>query len=190
MEVLVFEEASTPRDLRLQMLGLQHQAWPEPGGVPTEPVTVHDPSLAPRSMLLVDDGRVIAALDVLTKGVVVGAASYVASGLSTVVTDAARRGRGHGHRLVVAAREWIGASGADLAIFTCDEGLAGFYERAGFRVLPGTVLIGGTEEDPFPSEGLGKVTLGAFFTERARSNEARFAHARIELFPGTIDRLW
>jgi len=54
------------------------------GGVPT-----HDPALSPLSMLLVDGTNVAAALDVLTKTIEHAGATFLASGLSTVVTDAA-----------------------------------------------------------------------------------------------------
>lgn len=54
------------------------------------------------------------------------------------------------------------------------------------------VLIGGTERDPFPSDGPGfhKVTMADFFTDHARRHRASFIHARVALFPGQLDRLW
>jgi hypothetical protein len=100
------------------------------------------------------------------------------------------RGRGYGGRIVRAAYETIAASGADLGIFTCDRPLGPFYESAGWTILPGAVLVGGTPDDPFPSDQWDKVTLAAFFSERARRGAGRFAGARIGLYPGTIDRLW
>ena len=177
-----------PPDLRLQVLELQEQAWPR--NEPIELRPTHDPALSPLSMLLADGTRVLAALDVLTKTIEHAGAPFLASGLSTVVTDAALRGRGHGLRLVRHAHEAMAVSGADLGIFTCDSRLKPFYERAGWRYLPGTVLIGGTPDDPFPSDRFDKVTLGDFFSAEAQRRSADFVGARIELFPGTIDRLW
>jgi aminoglycoside 2'-N-acetyltransferase I len=143
------------------------------------------------TMLLVDDRElVLASLAILSKEISHGGRRFAASGLSTVVTDSSQRRRGHGHRLVTAAREQIAASGADLGIFSCDRALAGFYQRAGWRVLPGTVLIGGTPADPFPSDRFDKVVLAELFTEQAREHAAGFLNARIELFPGVIDTLW
>jgi GNAT superfamily N-acetyltransferase len=187
-------EAEVPPELRAQVRRLQRQAWP--GGPesadagPADADPVHDPALRPLSLLLVEDGRVLAALDVLSKEIAHRGRRYAASGLSTVVTDEAVRGRGHGSRIVAAARDAIAASGADLGIFTCDPPLQGFYERAGWQALPGTVLVGGTPEAPFPSDLLDKVTLARFFSERARSHADTFAGCRIELYPGEIDRLW
>lgn len=84
----------------------------------------------------------------------------------------------------------IAASGADLGIFTCDRPLRGFYEGAGWQVLPGSVLIGGTPEAPLPSDLFDKVTLAAFFTDHPRRHAKDFDCSRIELYPGDIDRLW
>ena len=82
--------------------------------------------------------------------------------------------------------------GIDLGLFTCDRELAGFYERCGWDVLAGTVLVGGTPDEPFPSDrpGFDKVTLAAFFSPAAQASRAAFEHARVELYPGEIDQLW
>jgi aminoglycoside 2'-N-acetyltransferase I len=182
-------EAEVPPELRTQVLALQRQAWPyddEPPG----PGPTHDPALRPLSMLLLDDGRVLSALDILSKEITHQGRRFAASGLSTVVTDEGLRGRGYGLRLVEAAREAIAASGADLGIFTCDLPLQAFYERAGWELLPGTVLVGGTPEAPFPSDQFEKVTMARFFSPRARQYAETFVGCRVELYPGEIDKLW
>lgn len=188
MTILSLAEAEVPQQLRDQVARLQSHAWPT-DEAPT-PGPVHDPALRPVTMLLVEDGRVLSALDILSKRIQHGGQRYDASGLSTVVTDESLRGRGHGRRLVIAAREAIAASGADLGIFTCDPPLQAFYESCGWMVLAGTVLIGGTPEAPLPSDRLGKVTLAGFFSEKAQHHAGSFAGARLELYPGEIDRLW
>ncbi|MBT2382283.1 GNAT family N-acetyltransferase [Streptomyces sp. ISL-11] len=185
MRIETFAEGDVPAGLRARAGALREQAWP--GGGP------HDPALKPVAMLLVSpEGEVLAALDILSKEIAHAGRRYRAAGLSAVVTDAAHRGEGHGRRLVAAARATVGASGADVALFTCDRPLRGFYERAGWSVLEGTVLIGGTPADPFPSDrpGFDKVTLGAFLTARAQRDAAAFRHSRVGLYPGETDRLW
>jgi aminoglycoside 2'-N-acetyltransferase I len=107
-----------------------------------------------------------------------------------VVTDRQRRRQGHGRRLVTAAREMIRDSDVDLGIFSCDRPLQHFYESAGWGVLPGAVLVGGTPEEPFPSDRFDKVVLARFFSAHAKSCSGWFERARIELFPGPIDKLW
>ncbi len=189
MHIVSFQEADVPAELRVQVLALQHEAWPG-DTEPAEHVPTHDPSLRPLSMLLVDGDRVLSALDILSKEIEHRGVQYDVSGLSTVVTDPALRRRGYGVRLVEAAREHIEASGADLGIFTCDLPLRAFYERAGWQVLVGTVLVGGTPEVPYPSDQFEKVTMGLFCSEKGRRAATAFTGARIELYPGEIDRLW
>jgi GNAT superfamily N-acetyltransferase len=188
VEVVAWPEAEVPGPLRAQQVRLQLLAWPSDG--PPDPAPWHDPALRARSVLLVDDGTVVAALDVLRKPIRHAGREFDAEGLSAVVSDPRHRGRGHGLMLVRSARDLIAADGADLGIFTCDRPLQGFYERAGWRHLPGTVLIGGTPRAPFPSDQFDKVAMGAFFSRAARAAEPAFAGARIELYPGEIDRLW
>lgn len=188
MRIVTFPEAEVPRDLRLQVVAMQDEAWPldQPEGS----TPGHDPVLRPLSMLLVERGQVLAALDVLSKEIVHGGKRFAASGLSTVVTDPGHRGKGYGRRLVAAALRVMADSGADLGIFTCDRHLLPFYERAGWEWLPGTVLIGGTPEAPFPSDQFDKVTMAAFFSRRALVAAQSFVGARVELYPGEVDRLW
>lgn len=100
---------------------------------------------------------------------------------------------------MAAARAGLAADpGVDLALFSCDRELVPFYEAAGFEVLPGTVLVGGTPAEPLATDapGLGKTVLGAFPAGAAhgegRADEVRaaFTGIRVPLYPGTIDRLW
>ncbi|MGW5395621.1 GNAT family N-acetyltransferase [Streptomyces sp. NPDC003952] len=189
-----------PAGLAAQVAALEAQAWP--GSSPG-----HDPALAPRAVLLLDaDGRVAACLALLHKPVrLADGHTYRAAGLSGVVTRADVRGRGHGSRLVAAARALLDADPAvDLALFSCDPELVPFYEAAGFEVLPGTVLVGGTPAEPLATDapGLGKTVLGAFPARagdgegpgdgegRADRVRAAFTGIRVPLYPGTIDRLW
>ncbi len=187
--IVSYPEAAVPADLRTAARALREQAWPGPGGD-------HDPALDPVTMLLVEEGRrghrVLAVLDILSKTIEHNGQTLAAPGLSAVVTDHTRRREGHGLRLARAAHAAIRDSGVDIGLFTCDSPLRTFYERAGWSVLPGTVLIGGTREAPLPSDGPGfdKVTLGDFFTARGQRVRASFVDARIALYPGDIDRLW
>ncbi|HEX9299628.1 MAG TPA: GNAT family N-acetyltransferase, partial [Actinomycetota bacterium] len=182
-------EGEVPHELRLQMVMLQDQAWPS--DCPPDTTPWHDQSLNPLSVLLLDDDDgVVSALDILSKQIAHRGKAYSASGISAMVTDQGLRGHGYGRMLATAAREMMGSSGADLGIFTCDAHLQQFYEAAGWQHLPGTVLIGGTPADPFPSDQFDKVTLGCFFSAKAKDARAEFVGARIELFSGEIDKLW
>jgi aminoglycoside 2'-N-acetyltransferase I len=138
MHVVSYPEAEVPLDLRLQVVAHQHRAWPSEH-LP-DPAAWHDPALRPLSVLLIDDGAVLAALDILSKDIVHGGETFAASGLSAAVTDPALRGQGHGARIVEAARRMLEASGADLGIFTCDGYLQAFYKEIGPRVAPPTLI--------------------------------------------------
>jgi aminoglycoside 2'-N-acetyltransferase I len=188
MKVVSYAEADVPPYLRRQVVRLQDLAWP-----PDTPSVLgpwHDPSMNAVSLLLLDDDRVLSALDVLSKPLEYAGETFAASGISAMVTDPDLRGRGHGRALAVAARDVMATSGADLGIFSCDAELRSFYESAGWRHLAGSVLIGGTPDDPFPSDVLGKVVMADFFTPNALEAAPTFDGARIGLYPGEIDRLW
>lgn len=193
MRILSFPEELTPPDLRVQVLEVQDEAWPSDRGEARGATALtHDPALRPVSMLLVDDGTVLAALDVLSKEIVHEGRRYAAAGLSTVVTRRDARGRGHGRSLVAAARTAMAERGTDLGLFTCDRPLQAFYESAGWHVLPGAVLVGGTPQTPFSSDqpGFDKVTMASFFSDASSRRQGSFQHCRIELHPGETDRLW
>ena len=189
MRVVSYPEPAVPHELRAQMVALQNQAWPSDGPATLAPW--HDGALDPLSVLLVDDdARVLSALDILSKPIDHAGQSFDASGISAMVTDERRRGEGYGRALAGAALTIMREAGADLGIFTCDRHLQGFYEGAGWEYLPGTVLVGGTPQDPFPSERFDKVTMASFFSAKANHARERFVKARVELFPGDIDKLW
>jgi GNAT superfamily N-acetyltransferase len=186
-------EGETPDSLRRQVRAAQEEAWPSDAREDAMSLApVHDPTLRPLSMILVDDDSVLAALDVLFKRIEHDGRSWDAAGLSTVVTPRANRGRGFGHLLVAHAFQTMPDLGADLGLFTCDRPLQAFYENCGWETLPGTVLIGGTADEPFASDcaGMDKVTLGGFFSPAAREARPTFLGAQLQLHSGSIDRLW
>jgi aminoglycoside 2'-N-acetyltransferase I len=88
-------------------------------------------TLAPRAVVLVEAGHVVAALDVLTKTIEHDGALLLVSGLSSVATHPEHQRCGHGRRLVRAVIEGLQASAIDLLIFTCDRDLVDFYLAAG-----------------------------------------------------------
>mgnify|MGYP001452870740 CR=1 FL=1 len=193
MRVQTYPEAQTPPVLRRQVLAMQEDAWPSTGpGDPIDPGPVHDPALRPLSMLLVEDDTVLAALDILFTPITHAGVTLSAAGLSTVVTASAHRRHGHGRRLVTRARDKLPALDADLGLFTCDRYLSPFYLACGWELLPGTVLIGGTRDEPFPSDqpGFDKVTFATFITPTAIAARASLLGARVELYCGAIDMLW
>lgn len=191
--IVTYPEGETPQHLRRQVRAAQEEAWPSDDEADAVSLAaVHDPALQPLSMLLVDGDTVLSALDLLFKQIRHEGWSLAAAGLSTVVTPVGYRGRSFGHMLATHACRAMPDFGADLGLFTCDRPLKPFYEACGWEALPGAVLVGGTPEDPFPSDspGMDKITLGAFFSPVALQARTAFLGARIPLHSGLIDRLW
>ncbi|MFD8795328.1 GNAT family N-acetyltransferase [Streptomyces vinaceus] len=183
--VVTYAQAELPARYAAQVAALEAQAWPGA-------TAGHDPGLAPEVMLLLDDGEgVLVSLALLHKEIRHAGRTYRAAGLSAVVTRDTARGRGHGGRLVAAARAALAADPAvDLVLFSCDRPLVPFYEAAGFTRLPGTVLVGGTPEQPLATDapGFAKEVLADF--PGADTRAEAFTGARIALYPGLVDRLW
>jgi GNAT superfamily N-acetyltransferase len=191
--IVTYPEGETPQQLRQQVRAAQEEAWPSDDAADAVSLApVHDPALQLLSLILVDGDTVLSALDLLFKQIRYEGWSLAASGLSTVVTPLACRGRGFGQMLATHACRAMPGFGADLGLFTCDRPLKSFYEACGWETLPGAVPVGGTPEDPFPSDspGMDKVTLGAFFSPEALEARTAFLDARIPLHSGLIDRLW
>ena len=177
-------QGDVPEAVRGEVARLDRLAWPSSMGPD------HDPVLDPVRLVLRVDGAAVATLAILSKSIDHAGRAWAASGVSAVVTDPVHRGEGHGRALLVAARELMPARGADLGIFTCDADLVKLYESAGWSALPGTVLVGGTPEEPFPSDQFDKVTVASFFTPEAQKHAGDFMGARIGLYPGLRDKLW
>ncbi len=60
---------------------MQDRAWPSGSGSDTPAqATTHDPALRPLSMLLVDEGRVLATLDILFKEITHAGRAFSAGG--------------------------------------------------------------------------------------------------------------
>lgn len=188
MEILIFPEAEVPAELRGQVLALQQLAWP--GDAAPGLQAIHDPALSPLSLLLVENGRVLSALDILSKSLRHADAEFRASGISCMVTQPEDRSRGLGRLLAASARETMQANGADLGIFTCDRPLRRFYQACGWQELPGAVLLGGTPEAPLASSRFDKAVMACFFSAEAKRLAARFERCEIALYPGAIDTLW
>lgn len=91
--ICVHAQDDLPEALLEQIRVLDEQAWPGAAGAPVR-TPRHDPALRPVSMTLFADGRVLVTLDILSKEIEHAGVRYAASGLSTVATDEALRGRG------------------------------------------------------------------------------------------------
>ena len=194
--VVAFREPDLPPLLKAGAIEVLEGAWPSGRSLEERMARpLANRAYDPMCLLLVDGevereaqhAQVLAFLVIPTKRIVHAGRGYVASGLSAVSTHPAHRGRGHGGLLVRRAYEWIAASDVDLAIFTCDSPLAGFYESCGFTPMPTTTVVGGTRQQPFRADsiispdGYRKVTMMAAISGDARSRSSEFADSDVYL---------
>lgn len=176
------QEEGSP-ELREGIKALQGLAWPEFAAAPwPEPGHVS-------SFCRVEGGALKAQASIMEAGFCHKGQPYRAQGIAEVVTHPSCRGQGYALSLLRAARAAIGFSGADVCIFTCEPGLRGLYEKAGFTPCPGLQLVGGTEDEPFPSGELGLVTFCELLSRRARAHEGDFRAGDVFL-PLGKGRLW
>ena len=190
IEIITCLEEDLSDDLKGQTLEAQRAEWPAAfTGAKAERTQLNDPALHAMIFSLLVDGQLASHLSVPRKTIAHRGESYKAYGLSAVLTVPAFHRKGYGERTVRAATAFMEEDGADVGLFTCDPPLRAFYERCGWTVLEGASLVGGTRAKPFPSDTLGKITFGRFFSARAQVHEQDFVGAAIWLELGEGD-LW
>lgn len=175
MYLMQFPQGCGGEDIRQGILALEATVWPPEEGerFPSAPETYVT------SFVLLDSGRVICHAAVRRSPLVHKGQRYMAYGLSEVVTHPQYRGRGLASRVLERARSFILEQGADIVVFTCQPELAGFYARAGWQCAQDAVLVGGTRDAPFRSDGLGLATMLTLLSAKARLHRRDFAHADI-----------
>lgn len=180
--VMIVPQGAVPHDLKAQIVALLNDAWPSELTLEEQlRRPLHDPDRLPLAVILIESGIVLGYLAIPFTTISHSDRAYRAAGLSAVVTHPEQRRRGHGQRLVAAARDTIAASDADIGIFTCDLPLVPFYARCGWTPMPNTAVIGGTRTRPFPAAPLGKRTMMGFFSERALDHRRDFEGAALYL---------
>ena len=113
------------------------------------------PGLAPRSLVVVEDDRVIAHAAMLPREIRTSQGEMVIGGLARVCTDAAMRGRGLGELVVRAAFGLVDAGDFSFALFQTNHLVRGFYEKLGAVPVQNTIInsLGdGPKTSPFWDE--------------------------------------
>lgn len=98
------------------------------------------PGLAPRSLVVVENDRVIAHAAMLPREIRTSQGEMVIGGLARVCTDAAMRGRGLGELVVRAAFGLVDAGDFPFALFQTNHLVRGFYERLGAVPVQNTII--------------------------------------------------
>ena len=115
--------------------------------------------------------------------------TYLAYGLSEVVTHPRFQNRGIASGVIREAARFIIARQPDLSLFTCAPEKVSFYTRGGWTADAGARLVGGTKRAPFRSDSLHLTTMLMLISEKAKRHAADFENTDIVLELGE-NQLW
>jgi predicted N-acetyltransferase YhbS len=119
---------------------LINQVWPKPtlnaDDRAAQLLTIgrqyHGPAAqAPRSLVILDGGRVVAHAMIVPRRIDTSAGEMVIGGLARVCTDPALRGRGLGEQVTRAALGLVDAGVFRFALFQASARVQAFYEKLG-----------------------------------------------------------
>lgn len=184
MELIQYRDYAYDINMADKIITLEHTAWPSENAVfPSAPNTYVN------SFVFIEADAAVCHVGIRRSRLFHRGQSYMAYGLSEVVTHPRYRNRGLASRAVHAAWNFILAQQADISIFTCAEERIGFYTRCGWRAMPGTCFVGGTREKPFRSDSLHLTTMMRFISPAGRAHEGDFFHTDI-VFELGEHQLW
>ena len=113
------------------------------------------PGIAPRSFVVVEEGRVVAHAAMLPREIRTERGDLLIGGLARVCTDSAYRGRGLGELVVRAAFGTVDAGDFAFALFQTNFKTCPFYEKLGAVPVQNTIinsLADGPKTNPFWDE--------------------------------------
>lgn len=140
MPVEIWDARQFTTDQARSIGELIHRVWPKPTMTVADRAAqqlaiganyVGRPEQAPRAMVVVDAGRVVANATMEPRTIRAADRDIVVGALSRVCTDPALRGRGLGEAVVRAAFGLVDAGDFPFALFQTKRHLAGFYEQLG-----------------------------------------------------------
>lgn len=186
MELIQYPQQAWGPAVTEQIIALEQTAWPQEAGEAVFPTA---PDTYVTSFLLVEEGRVVCHAGIRRSTLRHRGETYLAYGLSEVVTHPRYRSRGLATRAVRRAAAFIRSQGPDLSLFTCAKDKVPLYTRGGWEAAPGACLVGGTEARPFRSDSLGLTTMMLLISDRSRCRRAELAEADLFL-PLGEGELW
>ena len=186
MEWIQYPQQRSGPDLTEKIIALEETAWPSAISTPHFPSA---PDTYVTSFVLMEKEKAICHVGIRKSELLHRGVSYIAYGLSEVVTHPDYRRQGIGTKLIKTAADFILSARPDISIFTCDPIRTGFYSNGGWQVLKGGCLVGGTQQTPFRSDSLGLVTMIRFLSEKAIAHQRDFENADIFLSLGE-GQLW
>ena len=173
--------------LKSQIIALEETAWPS--APEEEPIYPVQPNTFVTAFVIIKEGKAIGQVAIRKQSFSHKGTSYLAYGISEMVTHPAYQKQGLGTQLLQKVATFIEGQKPDICIFTCRPELIPFYKKGGFWFCEKLFLVGGTPENPFPSQELGLCTMLRLYSKRAIINKAGFAQGEIFLNLGD-GQLW
>jgi GNAT superfamily N-acetyltransferase len=155
IHLLAYEQAELPKKYYYQVLTFLRAQWPEGFvGENRSRSWITRSAFHPRSFLLVEDHLVISHAQVVWKDLEHAGQVYKTYGITGVFTFPSFRGQGYGSQIIHAATAHIAHSDADIGMFHCDPGLAGFYSLCGWIPMYGALTWIGARDNIVTSDEL------------------------------------
>lgn len=173
-------------DIIHKIITLENTAWPGSGknaGFPSAPDT------HVTSFVSICNGAAICHVGVRKSVLSHRGQTYLAYGLSEVVTHPLYQRRGIASEVIRAAAQFIMEEHADISIFTCKDDRVPFYTRGGWTAIKGACFVGGTREKPFRSDSLNLVTMMMFLSQKGKEHQTDFENTDI-FFELGENQLW
>ena len=135
---------------------LIHQTWPKPNMTAEARAAqtielgrqhIGEPGPAPRSIVAVEDGRVVAHAAIFPRVIGTERGDILIGGLARVCTDAAMRGRGLGQAVVREAFRLVDAGEFEFSLFQTTPSVRPFYVKLGCVPVENRI-INRSAEDP------------------------------------------
>lgn len=173
-------------DMARQIVELERTAWPGNGGEGTFPSA---PGTYAASFVWMDGTKAVCHVGIRKCRFLHKGRSYLAYGLSEVVTRPDFQNRGLALAAIQRASRFIDSQMADVSIFTCARDKVSLYARGGWEPMENACLVGGTKELPFRSDSLGLMTVMRFISPMGKRHRADFSEGDIVLELGEGE-LW
>ena len=177
MKIRVFaSNADLPDHLRWQIISMIRIQWHRTVGDYIGPQALPD-AWHPSHVVGTAGDAIVSYAGVVWREIEHAGALFRTYGLSTAFTFPALRRRGFGSRIVQCATSRIRQAGdGDIAVLFTIDGMAPFYERAGWQAMPSSAFLIGDRASPTLHEA---VPMMLFVSAKGKRHRAAFEHARV-----------
>ncbi len=160
---------------------LWRRTWPSNPDEPPEDDPEHVEAMVAYTMLLGDDGSLLAACALEEREITVNGEPHRIAALGGVAVEEAHRQRGYGTRIVRAWMEDARSRGYGFGVLWTGERRVGFYERLGWVLLEGRLSYRWLGEE----RRIDGPILAAAFTPFAERHLPAWRTARVHLGVGS-----